>query len=118
MADDQAFMYREDWLGPDREPFCKVFCPVSATERVKRLKGNDRRQFVAEKDEVELHSQAMHASALSYRYDWDLHQMVAYMRRLDGATTTLTKQKRMEPMEKIGVAKWRTDGSRTKFYGY
>jgi hypothetical protein len=65
MADDQVFMYREDWLGQNGEPFCKVFCPVSASERSKRLKGNERRHFVAEQDEVE---QAMHASALSYRY--------------------------------------------------
>jgi hypothetical protein len=116
MADDQAFMYREDWLGQNGEPFCKVFCPVSTAERVKRLRGNDKRQFV---DVAEHESPgSMHMSALQYRYDWDLHQMVAYMRRLDGATTTLTKQKRMDPMEKIGVAKWRTDGSRTKFYGY
>ena len=118
MADDQAFMYREDWLGQNGEPFCKVFCPVSATERVKRLRGNDKRQFVAETDVAEFESHAMHISALQYRYDWDLHQMVAYMRRLDGATTTLTKQKRMDPMERMGVAKWRTDGSKTSFYGY
>ena len=118
MADDQAFMYREDWLGQNGEPFCKVFCPVSATERLKRLTGNDKRQFVADTDEEEFRSNAMQFSALRYRYDWDLHQMVAYMRRLDGATKTLTLQKRMDPMERMGVAKWRTDGSKTSFYGY
>jgi hypothetical protein len=118
MADDQAFMYREDWLGQNGEPFCKVFCPVSATERLKRLTGNDKRQFVADTDEEEFRSNAMQISALWYRYDWDLHQMVAYMRRLDGATKTLTLQKRMDPMERMGVAKWRTDGSKTSFYGY
>ena len=116
MADDQAFMYREDWLGQNGEPFCKVFCPVSTAERVKRLRGNDKRQFV---DVAEHESPgSMHMSALQYRYDWDLHQMVAYMRRLDGATKTLTLQKRMDPMERMGVAKWRTDGSKTSFYGY
>ena len=118
MADDQVFMYREDWLGQNGEPFCKVFCPVSTAERVKRLRGNDKRQFVADTDEEEFRSNAMQISALRYRYDWDLHQMVAYMRRLDGATKTLTLQKRMDPMERMGVAKWRTDGSKTSFYGY
>ena len=118
MSDDQAFMYREDWLGHDGEPIWKVFCPVSASERAKRLRGNDKRQFVAEQDEGGSQSHAMHASALQYRYDWDLHQMVAYMRRLDGATLTLTRQKRMDPMERMGVTKWRTDGSRTAFFGY
>ena len=116
MADDQVFMYREDWLGQNGEPFCKVFCPVSTAERVKRLRGNDKRQFV---DVAEHESPgSMHMSALQYRYDWDLHQMVAYMRRLDGATKTLTLQKRMDPMERLGVANWRTDGSKTSFYGY
>ena len=116
MADDQVFMYREDWLGQNGEPFCKVFCPVSTAERVKRLRGNDKRQFV---DVAEHESPgSMHMSALQYRYDWDLHQMVAYMRRLDGATKTLTLQKRMDPMERMGVSKWRTDGSKTSFYGY
>ena len=118
MSDEEAFMEREDWLGQDGEPFCKVFCPVSASERGKRLRGNDKRQFVAEQGEGELESHAMHASALQYRYDWDLHQMVAYMRRLDGATPTLKRQKRMDPMERMGVAKWSTDGSKTSFYGY
>ena len=114
MADDQVFMYREDWLGQNGEPFCKVFCPVSTAERVKRLRGNDKRQFV---DVAEHESPgSMHMSALQYRYDWDLHQMVAYMRRLDGATLTLTRQKRMDPMERMGVTKWRTDGSRTAFF--
>ena len=51
-------------------------------------------------------------------HGWDLHQMVAYMRRLDGATQTLRRQKRMGPMRRIGEAKWATDGSRTSFYGY
>ena len=116
MADDQVFMYRGDWLGQNGEPCCKVFCPVSTAERVKRLRGNDKRQFV---DVAEHESPgSMHMSALQYRYDWDLHQMVAYMRRLDGATKTLTLQKRMDPMERMGVAKWRTDGSKTSFYGY
>ena len=119
MADDQAFMYREDWLGHNGEPIWKVFCPVSASERAKRLRGNDKRQFVAETDVAEFESPGtMLASALQCRYDWDLHQMVAYMRRLDGATQTLTRQKRMDPMERMGVAKWRTDGSKTSFYGY
>ena len=44
--------------------------------------------------------------------------MVAYMRRLDGATQTLRRQKRMDPMGRMGEAKWATDGSKTKYYGY
>ena len=89
MADDQVFMYREDWLD-NGEPFSKVFCPVSATERAERLKGKERRDFVAGQEEGEMESDAMHASAFFSRYDWDLHQMVAYMRRLYGATQSRT----------------------------
>jgi hypothetical protein len=44
--------------------------------------------------------------------------MVAYMRRLDGATETLRRQPRMDPMGKLGNPKWATDGSRTPFFGY
>jgi hypothetical protein len=118
MPDDKAFMDREDWLGQDGGPFCKVFCPVTLSERNKRLKGNERLQFAAEQDEGELESHATQVSALALRYDWDLHQMVAYMRRLDGATETLRRQPRMDPMGKLGNPKWATDGSRTPFFGY
>ena len=117
MSDEKAFMEREDWLD-NGEPFSKVFCPVSAAERPKRLKGQEKRDFVAGQEEGVMESNAMVSSALYSRYDWDLHQMVAYMRRLDGATKTLTLQKRMDPMERLGAAKWRTDGSKTSFYGY
>ena len=44
--------------------------------------------------------------------------MVAYMRCLDGATLTLRKQPRMNPMARNGEAKWQTDGSRTSYFGY
>ncbi len=115
VPDDKAFMDREDWLGQDGRPFCKVFCPVSLSERSKRLKGNERQHFAAEQDEGELESHATQVSALALRYDWDLHQMVAYMRRLDGATETLRRQPRMDPMGKLGNPKWATDGSRTSF---
>ena len=71
MSDEEAFMERENWLGQDGEPFCKVFCPVSASERSKRLKGKELRQFVAGLDVGEIESDAMHSSALqvSMRYD-------------------------------------------------
>jgi hypothetical protein len=117
MSDEKAFMEREDWLD-NGEPFSKVFCPVSAAERAKRLKGQEKRDFVAGQEEGAMESNAMVSSALYARYDWDLHQMVGYMRRLDGATLTVRQQKRMDPMGRIGEAKWATGGSKTSFYGY
>ena len=60
----------------------------------------------------------MHSSALSLRYDWDLHQMVAYMRRLDGATPTLRRQPRMNPMARNGEPEWATDGNLMNYFGY
>ena len=117
MSDEKAFMEREDWMD-NGKPFCKVYCPVSAGERSKRLRGNERRAFVARLEEGEAESSAMHSSALSLRYDWDLHQMVAYMRRLDGATPILRRQPRMNPMARNGEQKWATDGSKTRYFNY
>ena len=69
MPDEKAFMERDDWLGQDGEPFCKVFCPVSASERSKRLKGNERRAFAAALEDGEEGSNAMSSSALALKYD-------------------------------------------------
>jgi hypothetical protein len=117
MSDDDVFMEREDWL-ENGEPFSKVFCPVSAAERGKRLKGKEKREFLAGHEEGEMISNAMVPSALYSRYDWDLHQMVAYMRRLDGATQTVRQHKRMDPMGRLGDDKWAVEGSRTSFFNF
>ena len=68
MSNERAFMEREDWL-ENGEPFCKVFCPVSASERSKRLKGNERRAFAAALEDGEEGSNAMSSSALALKYD-------------------------------------------------
>ena len=65
-----------------------------------------------------MESNAMVSSALYSRYDWDLHQMVAYMRRLDGATLTVRQHKRMDPMARIGEPKWAVEGSRTPYFNF
>ena len=117
MSDEKAFMEREDWLD-NGEPFSKVFCPVSPAERAKRLKGQERRDFVAGQEEGAMESNAMVSSALYARYDWDLHQMVGYMRRLDGATLTVRQHKRMDPMARIGEPKWAVEGSRTPYFNF
>ena len=65
-----------------------------------------------------MESNAMLSSALYASYDWDLHQMVAYMRRLDGATLTVRQHKRMDPMARIGEPKWAVEGSRTPYFNF
>ena len=97
MTDDRGFMQRDDWL-ENEKPFCKVLCPVSSAERQRRLTPAERRAHVVVDGEDG--SEAMAASALAIRYDWPLHQMVAYMRRLDGATKTIRRLPRMDPLAK------------------
>ena len=115
MTDDRGFMQRDDWL-ENEKPFCKVFCPVSSAERQRRLTPAERRAHVGEAGEEG--SNAMAASALAIRYDWPLHQMVAYMRRLDGVTKTIRKLPRMDPLAKRGEPKWAIDGKLTPFFNY
>jgi hypothetical protein len=118
MPDDKGFMERDDWMVNGR-PFCKVFCPVSVAERAKRLKASERRSLSSsETDLDEAGSSGVPLSALAHRYDWDLHQMVGYMRRLDGATQTLRKLPRMNPLAKQGEPTWATDGKLTPYFGY
>ena len=57
-------------------------------------------------------------SALAMRYDWELHQMVGYLRRLDGVTQTLRELLRMNPLAKKGVQKFSTDGKFIPYFGY
>ena len=44
--------------------------------------------------------------------------MVAYMRRLDGATQTVRQQKRIDPMARIEEPEWAVEGSRTSFFNF
>ena len=108
-------MQRDDWLENDKL-FCKVFCPVSSAERQRRLTPAERKAHVFEAGEEG--SNAMATSALAMRYDWPLHQMVAYMRRLDGATKTIRKLPRMDPLAKRGEPKWAIDGKLTSFFNF
>ena len=120
MTEDIPFMERKDWLDTDGKPFCKTFCPVSAAERVKRLSPTERKNLSKSKasDEGE-GTETTPKSALELRYDWQLHQMVGYMRRVDGARQTLVKQLPcMNPLAANGEPKYATEGSRTPFFGF
>jgi hypothetical protein len=113
MTQDIPFMERRDWLDADGKCKFKLFCPVSATVVAKRVRATQRPNAgKAINDAEEL-------SALELQYDRELHEMVGYMRRLDGAFGLTKKQMRvMDPLATDGDVKWSIDGSQTDFFGY
>ncbi len=121
MTFDIPFMERPAWLDEDDNPKYKNFCPVSYTQRLNRLPAGDRRvaKIAGSSDERLAHTSEL--SALEQQFDWPLHQMVAYMRRLDGAYgKTIRGLPFMDPMapDKDSEAKHAFDGSRTPYCGY
>ena len=85
MDQDIPFMERSAWLDQDGNPKYKIFCPVSMSDRVKRLTPVERRAATATMRSAELTKadKSELRSALELQFDWALHQMVGYMRRLD-----------------------------------
>ena len=67
-------MERDDWMEND-QPFFKVFCPVSAPERAKRLSPSERRSSssavndLGEGEGLDVGTKAVSLSALELRYD-------------------------------------------------
>jgi len=58
-------------------------------------------------------------SALAQQYDMQLHQMVGYMRRLDGSYAPNAKgEKSMDPFAADGEWKWKVNGSKTPLFGF
>lgn len=110
-------MERKNWMQNGR-PKYKIFCPVSSAERLKRCTATQRRNSKEAMKEGEASRESMPLSALEQQYDWELHQMVGYMRRLDGSTETIKKMKRMDPLAPDGEAKHALDGSKTPYFGY
>ncbi len=120
MTEDMPFMERKDWLGTDGKPFYKIFCPVSAAEKSKRLSPIERKNVAKSKESEEGEgTETTPISALELRYDWQLHQMVGYMRRVDGVKTTFVRRLPcMNPLAANGEPKYATEGSRTPFFGF
>jgi hypothetical protein len=117
MTEDIPFMERKDWM-QHGQPKYKIFCPVSSAERFKRCTATERRNFREALKEGDASRESMPLSALEQQYDWELHQMVGYMRRLDGSTQTIKKMPRMDPLASDGEAKHALDGSKTPYFGY
>jgi hypothetical protein len=119
MDEDIPFMERPAWLDAEGKPKYKIFCPVTLSERVKRLSSVERRAATVTVRSAEVKPDKSELrSALELQFDWALHQMVGYMRRLDGEGKTKKGYKRMDPLAPDDEPKYATDGSRTPFFGY
>ncbi len=57
-------------------------------------------------------------SELELQFNWELHQMVGYMHRLNGKGKTKKGYKRMDPLAPDQDPKYATDGSKTLCFGY
>jgi hypothetical protein len=118
MTDDVAFLERSAWLDEDGNPKYTTFCPVSYSQRFNRLSPGDRK-VVKLGTSDERFSNSSELSALEQQFDWPLHQMVGYMRRLDGALgKTIRGLKYMDPMAPDKEPKHALDGSRTPYFGF
>jgi hypothetical protein len=118
MTDDVPFMHRSAWLDQDGNPKYKTLCPVSHNQRFNRLTPGERKVAKVQGPAKE---QAAEQSALEQQFDWPLHQMVGYMRRLDGALAggrTVRGYKYMDPMAPDKEMKHAFDGSKTPYFGF
>ncbi len=114
---DTAFLQRPAWLklGTDTSRYL-TFCPISkAAEKRRVSKCRQSSQVSADSPPFSVHEK----SAFAQQYDIELHQMVGYMRRLDGAYAPSPKgQKSMDPFAPDGERKWAVNGSKTPLFGF
>ncbi len=91
-------------------------CPLSsATEKRRVSKSKQSTQVSAVSPPFSIEEK----SALAHQYDLELHQMVGYMRRLDGAYAPNSGgHKSMDPFAPDGESKWTVSGSRTPMLGF
>ncbi len=117
LAADTAFLNRPDWIKSGNEAGQYLtFCPIStATEKRRSAKSKQSPGVSADSPPFTTEEK----SALAHQYDIELHQMVAYMRRLDGAYPPNSRgQKSMDPFAPDGEKKWVTSGSKTPLFGF
>jgi hypothetical protein len=110
-------MTRPDWRKPGTS-VCRyaTFCPINLTTEKRRPAKAKQTPGVSPISPTGV--TADEKSALAHQYDMELHQMVAYMRRLDGALPPNAKgQKVMDPFAPDGDSKWCT-GTTTPLFGF
>jgi hypothetical protein len=118
MDQDIPFLNRPAWRKPNSEDGrYLVLCPLSAATEKRRAPKASQTPGISPVSPSE--STRSQKSALFHQYDLELHQMIAYMRRLDGAYSTNSKGKKcMDPFAPDGAEKWSTSGSKTPLFGY
>ena len=111
-----AFLYRPSWINQDTGK-CRFLtvCPTSVAVEKMRPSKSRRTPGVSS---VSPTFSITEKSALEHQYDLELHQMIAYMRRLDGALPPSPQGKVMDPFAPDGASKWSTSGSRTPLFGF
>ena len=112
----------------DGKPKFKEYCPVTPAEKNKLRSAIEWRSVSGEFEENEAEQDSRcqtvkkagsAPSALELQFDWDLHQMTGYMRRLDGARTSIrTRSPLTMPLARKGQPKFVTDRTRTPFFGF
>ena len=127
MTKDIPFLERDDYMLNGVMKY-EIFCPL--TDAIKRRKLGKARPprkagatgtgVVIEVVEPEPEPLATEHSALYYQYCPELHKMVAYMRRLDGAyPNTHQGHKIMDPLAPDSQPKWATNGrTLTPYFGW
>ena len=114
---EKAFLDRPDRFKPGTEKGRYVtFCPISAATEKRRAAKSRLSPGVSSTSPPFSRDEK---SALALQYDLELHQMVAYMRRLDGAYPPDSRgRKSMNPFAPDGAGKWATSGSKTPLCGF
>ena len=114
---DTAFLQRPAWIIPGTENSRYLtFVPISrATEKRRGTKCRQSTQVLAASPPFSVDEK----SALAQQYDMELHQMVGYMRRLDGAYAPSSRnEKSMDPFAADGAKKWKVNGSKIPLFGF
>jgi hypothetical protein len=123
MTQDIAFLERADYMQNGVMKY-EVFCPLTEGAKKKKSgKAASKKATTGEEgdgDEPPEPPAPKQVSALQYQYCPELHKMVGYMRRLDGAYPNTSRgHKVMDPLAPDGQPKWATNGSKlTPLFGW
>ena len=123
MTRDIPFLERDDYMQNGQMKY-EVFCPLTETVSRKKLgKGSVKKRRTVEVEEgaePEPTPGPTEHSALYYQYCPELHKMVAYMWRLDGAYPNIHQgHKIMDPLAPDSQPKWATNGrTLTPYFGW
>ena len=63
-------------------------------------------------------TQSTSKGVLHHHYDWQFHQMIGYLRRVDGTNPVPEGRKAMDPMAPDKAPKFYIAGSATPLHGY